>query len=84
LAGEVVKEVPGNQIAQKLKVAMRETNQKHVRVMRTKAEHRALGYNAGIFYQPNLASERQRRSGGSRTLQLAVAANEKVMTCIRF
>jgi hypothetical protein len=54
LAGDVVKEVPSNQIAQKLEDAMRETNQKHVRVMRTKAEHRALGYNEGIFYVPNL------------------------------
>lgn len=54
LAGDVVKEVPSNQIAQKLEDAMRETNQKHVRVLRTKAEHRALGYNAGVFYEPIL------------------------------
>jgi hypothetical protein len=54
LAGDVVKEVPGNQIAQKLEDAMRETNQKHVRVLRTKAEHRALGYKAGVFYEPIL------------------------------
>ena len=33
---------------------MRATLRHHVRVMRTKAEHRALGFNEGVFYVPNL------------------------------
>ena len=77
-AGDVVGEVPGNQISGKLSEAMETTLRKHVPVAKSRGEMARKGYDQDIFYETNIdVSGRGEAADRERYHQLLLQKKKK-------